>query len=95
LQDVKSGPYKVSVIKNFPGTIEDNAYFLPRDFNDIEVRGSEIPNENEIWIAFRAARVDEQQPPLKQFTTAGYEIKQVLNDKAQNQNAFMIKLERK
>jgi uncharacterized membrane protein len=95
LQGTKSGPYKVSVFKNFPGTLEDNAYFLPRDFNDIEVRGSEIPNENEIWIAFRAARVDEQQPPLKQFMTAGYEIKQVLNDKAQNQNAFIIKLERR
>jgi hypothetical protein len=27
--------------------------------------------------------------------TAGYEIKQVLSDKAQNQNAFIIKLERK
>jgi hypothetical protein len=39
--------------------------------------------------------VDEQQPPLKQFVTAGYQIRQVLNEKAQNQNAFMIKLERK
>jgi uncharacterized membrane protein len=95
LRDTKSGPYKVSVIKNFPGTLEDNAYFLPRDFNDIEVRRSELPNEKEIWIAFRAARVDAQQPPLKQFMTAGYEIKQVLNDKAQNQNAFIIKLERR
>jgi uncharacterized membrane protein len=95
LKNANGRTYKVSVIKNLPGTTEDNAYFLPRDFNDIEVRGPEIPNENEVWIAFRAPRVDEQQPPLKQFVTAGYQIRQVLNEKVQNQNAFMIKLERK
>lgn len=95
LKDAKSGDYKVSVIKNLPGTMEDKAYFLPRDFNEIEVRTPEIPNESQVWIAFRAPRVDEQQPPLKQFMTAGYQIRQVLTDKAQNQNAFVIKLERK
>jgi hypothetical protein len=95
LRNASSGTYNVSVIKNMPGMVEDNAYFLPRDFNDIEVRGPAMPNENEIWIAFRAAQVDEQQPPLRQFMTAGYQIKRVLNEKAQNQNALMIKLERK
>ena len=89
-----SGRGKVSVIKNMPDTTEDNAYFLPRDFNEIGVRGPEVPNENEIWIAFRAARVDEEQPPLKQFMSAGFQIKTVLTEKAQSQNAFMIKLER-
>ena len=95
LKDSGSVRYKVSVIKNMPGTAEDSAYFLPRNFNEIEVRGPDVPNENEVWIAFRSARVDEQQPPLKEFMTAGYQIKQVLTDRAQNQNAFMIKLERK
>jgi hypothetical protein len=95
LRKAAKGTYKVSVIKNIPGTMEDTAYFLPRDFNDIQVRGPEIPNENEVWVAFRARSFDEQQPPLKQFVTAGYQIRQVLNERAQNQNAFMIKLERK
>jgi len=95
LRKATNGTYKVSVVKNLPGTVEDSAYFLPRDFNDIEVRGAEIPNEREFWIAFRAPRVDEQQPPLRQFMAAGYQVKEVLNERAQNQNAFMIKLERK
>lgn len=95
LKNDQRGNYKVSVIKNLPGTTEDNAYFLPRDFDEIEVRGPVIPNGSEIWIAFRGPRVDEQQPPLKQFVTAGYQISQILTEKAQNQNAFMIKLERK
>jgi hypothetical protein len=90
-----NGTYKVSVIKNLPGTVEDSAYFLPRNFNDIEVRRAEIPNESEFWIAFRAPRVDETQPPLRQFMASGYQVKQVLNERVQNQNAFMIKLERK
>jgi uncharacterized membrane protein len=94
LKDTNAGTQKVSVIKNLPGTVEDTAYFLPRDFKDIEVRGPEIPNETEIWIAFRGFRVDEQQPPLKQFVSAGYQIRQVLNERAQGQNAFMIRLAR-
>jgi len=89
------GDYEVSVIKSFPGTTEDTAYFLPRDFDEIAVRGPVIPNGSEIWIAFRAPHVDEQQPPLKQFVTAGYQISQILSEQAQNQNAFVIKLERK
>jgi hypothetical protein len=89
------GAYEVSVIKNLPGTTEDTAYFLPRDFNEIAVRGPIVPYGSEVWIAFRAARLDEQQPPLKQFMTAGYQIRQVLSEPAQHQNAFVIKLERK
>jgi uncharacterized membrane protein len=94
LKDSGSQTFKVSLIKNVPGTIEDTAYFLPRNFNEIDVRGPDIPNERRVWITFRAARLDEQQPPLRQFIEAGYEIKQVLNEKALNQNAFMIELER-
>lgn len=95
LKNAKAGTHKVSVIKNLPDTTEDTAYFLPRDFNEIEVRGPEIPNENEIWIAFRGPRIDEQQPPLKQFVTGGYQIIEVLNERAQNQHAFMIRLAKK
>ena len=94
LKNAKDSTHKVSVIKNLPGTTEDAAYFLPRDFNDIEVRGPEIPDDNEIWIAFRAPRLDEQQPPLKQFVTSGYQIRQVLDEKAQGQTAFMIRVAR-
>jgi hypothetical protein len=83
------------VIKNLPGVYEDTAYFLPRDFNDIAVRGPEIPNEIEIWIAFRATTADEELPPLQQFVTAGYQVRKILSEKAQGQTAFMIKLERK
>jgi hypothetical protein len=89
------GDHEVSVIKNLPGTTEDTAYFLPRDFNEIAVRRPIMPYGSEIWIAFRAPRVDEQQPPLNQFMTAGYQIRQVMSEQAQHQNAFMIKLEQK
>lgn len=94
LKDASGANHRVSVIKNLPGTTEDTAYFLPRDFDDIVVRGPEIPNETEIWIAFRASSVDEQQPPLKQFMSAGYQIRQVLSERAQGQNAFMIRVAR-
>jgi uncharacterized membrane protein len=88
--------FRVSVIKGLPGITEDSAYFLPRDFDGVLVRaaGANI-NDNEIWVAFRATRLDEHQPPLNRFTSAGYQIERVLTEHMQGQEAFMIKLQRK
>jgi hypothetical protein len=75
---------------------EDTAYFLPRDFDGIPVRAATATiNDEEVWLAFRAARLDEQQPPLNHFTNAGYQIKRVLSERVQGQNAYLIKLQRK
>jgi uncharacterized membrane protein len=94
LEDAKD--FRISVIKGLPGTTEDAAYFLPRDFDEIPVRaaGATI-NDNEVWVAFRATRFDESQPPLSRFTNAGYQIERVLSEHVQGQDAFLIKLQRK
>jgi hypothetical protein len=79
-----------------PGTTEDAAYFLPRDFEDIQVRAAAAPVDDiEVWIAFRAPRLDEHRPPLNSFTSAGYQIERVLTEHTQGQEAFLIKLQRK
>jgi len=91
-----SQDFRVSVIKGLPGTTEDAAYFLPRDFEDIQVRAAGVPiDDHEVWIAFRASRLDEHRPPLNRFTSAGYQIERVLTEHTQGQEAFLIKLQRK
>ena len=90
-----SQDFRISVMKGLPGTIEDPAYFLPRDFDDIQVRAaSDIIDDHEVWLAFRALRLDEDQPPLNRFTSVGYQIERVLTDHRQGQEAFLIKLQR-
>jgi hypothetical protein len=50
--------FKLTVIHNVSGVINDPAYFLPRDFSDVTVQSDAILNENHAWIAFRAAQWD-------------------------------------
>lgn len=86
---------RISVIKGLPGTTEDTAYFLPRDFDDIQVGAADATiNDNDVWIAFRAARLDQHQAPLNRFTSAGYKIEHLLSDHMQGQQAFLIRLQR-
>ncbi len=87
--------FNISVIKNLPGTHEDPAYFLPRDFDCVSVQQPIVPVADEIWIAFRASAWDESQPPLSSFVYAGYQSGRVLTMNAQGEQAFLVQLLRK
>jgi hypothetical protein len=86
--------FKVSVIKGAPGMIEDPAYFLPREFNDIAVLNASLPQDNSFWIAFRATEWDERRAPLNFFLNKGYRADPVLRRRAQGQEAFLVRLHR-
>ena len=83
------------MIKGIPGTTEDPAYFLPRDFSGVSDRERNGPFEDKIWIAYRAPKLDETQAPLSYFKQAGYEIGERLSEHAPGQDAFLISLQRK
>jgi uncharacterized membrane protein len=87
--------FNISVIKNLPGTHEDQAYFLPRDFDDVSVQEAIVPVADEIWLAFRASAWDESQPPLRSFVYTGYQSGRVLTMSAQGEQAFLVQLLRK
>lgn len=86
---------KVSVVKDFPGVTEDPAYFLPRRFTDIPLRRQFPPNQDHLWIAFRAPRWDESRPPLSVAKDMGYRVGEVISKRAQGQEAFFVQLQRK
>jgi len=87
--------FKVTVVKNFPGALEDPAYFLPRRFNEVAVMNSAQINGSEIWIAYRAARWDDTLPPLSTFENMGYAVRNVYSTQTQGQQAFMVRMARK
>jgi 4-amino-4-deoxy-L-arabinose transferase-like glycosyltransferase len=86
--------FSVNVIKGAPGMTEDPAYFLPRRFDEVKVQRDPLPLEDHIWVAFRALKWNEAAPPLDSLTAAGFQIKQVLREEAQGQQAFLVELSR-
>lgn len=86
---------KVTVVKGVEGIPEDPAYFLPRRFNEIAVMNSAQITGDEIWIAYRAPRWDETQPPLSTLASMGYTTRSVQSIPAQGQQAFMVLMGRR
>ena len=87
--------FRVGVIKDVPGIEEDKAFFLPRDFAEINLRNDFPRDENHIWIAFRDLTRVEARPPLNLAVASGYEVKNVLETDAGGEKAFLVELSRK
>ena len=88
-------PFKVTVVKGVDGIPEDPAYFLPRRFNEIAVSDRGHITGNEIWIAYRAPRLDQTLPPLSTLESMGYATRDVQSVQAQGQQAFMVRMVRR
>lgn len=86
--------FKVTLIQGVPGIINDSAYFMPRNFSDVAVKTEPVLNGDHIWIAFRAAQLDENLPPLHLVKGMGYQTGRVLSTRAQGQLAFLVELRR-
>jgi hypothetical protein len=60
-----------------PGTLEDPAYFLPRDFDGVTVAPADALEGTRFWAAFRDTTWDESRPPLSFITSRGYRASRV------------------
>jgi hypothetical protein len=87
--------FKVMVVKGVAGIQEDPAYFLPRHFNDITAMDSAQITGDEIWIAYRASRLDQTLPPLATLESMGYSVRNVQSIQAQGQQAFVVRMARR
>jgi hypothetical protein len=94
LSNEPSSRFKVAVIKDVPGLLEDPAYFLPRKFDDILVEHLPEFRGDHVWIAFRATKWNETSPPLNLLARQGYRTGQILSIKAQGHEAFLVQLYR-
>jgi uncharacterized membrane protein len=82
-------PNNVTVIKGVPGLYEDPAFFLPRRFDEIKVADASQIKGDYIWVAFRAARWDENRPPVSLLRSLGYEREFSLGLTAQGEHSFL------
>jgi hypothetical protein len=87
-----SGPgrFRVVSVKGAPGVAEDPAYFLPRDFDGVAVKGTDALQGERFWAAFRDAEWDESRQPLKLILERGYRPERVYERAAQGQRAFLV-----
>jgi hypothetical protein len=83
---------KVVVIKGLPGLREDNAYFLPRAFDDIAVQAKPELSGEHIWLAFRDTALDEGREPLKTAKAQGYEVRNVSSKQVGREQAFLVEM---
>lgn len=83
--------YKLTGIE---GVSEDNAYFLPRGFDGVEVAEFEMLNEAKFWLAFRSPSISESEPPLRQLLVRGYRIRERQSVKSGRETAALYLLEK-
>ena len=84
--------YQIIKINNVEGLSEDQAYFLPRGFDDVLKIDEKEANDKSFWLAFRDNNFNELKPPLITFISKGYKIGTPQIFEAQGLKAFIVKV---
>ncbi|HVF26695.1 MAG TPA: hypothetical protein VM943_00560, partial [Pyrinomonadaceae bacterium] len=86
--------FRVAVVKDIPGLVEDRAYFLPRRFDEIEITTAGGLRGDYFWLAFRDAAWDASRPPLKTVIDKGYTVGVPVEIEATGGRAFIVPVRR-
>jgi hypothetical protein len=85
---------KVVKISTLDGTAEDKAFFLPRGFEEVKhVNAFEI-HDQELWLLYRADGFLPDEPPIRNFTVAGYHVKSNKAVVMRDASAVLVLLQR-
>lgn len=92
--------FRVAIIANLPGLVEDKGYFLPRGFDEVTVTDAgagEVGGlrEEHFWVAFRDTSWNAGHPLLRLLAERGYEIEERFEVTASRQKAFIISARRR
>ena len=85
---------KVVKVNGIPGMTEDTAYFLPREFDDVEAIDVNEMKGDHFWLAFRDMTWNERHPPVDLFVSKGYSISGPIEIDAQRMKAFLVEVKR-
>jgi hypothetical protein len=88
--DARARRFRVVSLKGTPGVSEDPAYFLPRDFDGVNIAPADALEGARFWAAFRDTAWDETRPPLSFINARGYRASRVYETAAQGQRAFLV-----
>jgi len=90
------GRSNISVEKatGIDGLTEDVAYFLPRGFDGVKNVAVSSSQETAIWLAVRAPKLSENDPPLKNLLAAGFTKRSVTSKKIGREEVGLIHLQK-
>ncbi|HEY9284182.1 MAG TPA: hypothetical protein VIP46_12075, partial [Pyrinomonadaceae bacterium] len=95
-QEGGGAKFRVAVVKNVPGLVEDRAFFLPRGFDEIGVESADAAlGGDDFWIAFRAPAADTDHPLLRALAARGYQTWQRFEATAQGQRVTLVRATRR
>ncbi len=97
---------RVNVVKDFPGTKEDAAYFIPRGFDEVKLLAPESAFSGpELWIAFRdrdpghdtpgVSMISNPPKILSEMKYLGYEAVDTKKIRAGSESAYLVKMVRR
>lgn len=89
------GKFKIIRIRGIEGLDEDPAFFLPRRFDDIEVRDQLQITDEHLWLAFRNKDWDQNRPPVSLLQQAGYRVQKVYRTSRQGEQSFLVEVARR
>jgi hypothetical protein len=67
-------PRKIVKVQNFPGMMEDSAYFLPRGFDEVSKVTADEMKFDEMLVIYRASSYDPSQLPITGLANNGYKV---------------------
>ena len=82
--------FKIAVVKGINVRTADEAYFLPRGFQDVRKADVTEVNDDGMWLAFRTSRLGDEAPLIENFTKLGYRL--CSEDAYGSTNVFRIKM---
>lgn len=85
---------RIVAIRDFPGIVEDKAYFLPRGFDEVKVGDKTALEADKFWVAYRDKAWNPTHPLMMDLSTRGYKFAARLEFKARGETAFLVKVER-
>jgi 4-amino-4-deoxy-L-arabinose transferase-like glycosyltransferase len=89
--------FNISVVKDFPGLVEDKAFFLPRGFPEVTLLREPdvvVPREEHFWVAFRDASGMRMHPFLKMLSALRLRNRAAISGRLP-QKAFMVYVRRR
>lgn len=84
--------FQIVKINRIEGLAEDEAYFLPRGFDEVKTENDF--EGNKFFVAFRDKNWDESAAPLQNLISKGYRIGEPQIFEAQGLKAFLIVVEK-
>jgi hypothetical protein len=86
--------FKIAVVKGIDVRTDDETYFLPRGFDDVERANIADVNDESFWLAFRSSAVGDDAPIRDAFGGRGFKECQFFHTAYDPTTVFWVQMKR-